>query len=426
MTIKQATLDFFVQQFEEYSQHPSSRYANMPRITLTIVILGITVITAIAASAAGPRAAGSSAAGPGLLIHGEGQGHSSNPAAVVGRDDRQGEDGFAISDEPFAAPDDVGVVITDDAEGVAGPAEACPPPEEAVTTTTSLWLVSSRRLPTSCGCVDLESPDLDVSKVDGVGRAWPTNLGSFLDGLRPSRPLILHVHGNRISSSEALERGRFVHGKLARHLPKGGYDFAMFTWPSDKSGMLVRDGRTKAQMTEAEGLYLGWLLRELIRRDIPVAIVAYSFGARVTTGALHALAGGVLGGRQLGGDPVRGANLPVALLAPALEARWLDEGQHHGLAGQNIGRLAILYNSRDAVLKRYRLIEPGSLTPALGYVGPRRPPSGVDGAPIAMTARNCASAMGLIHSEKEYYNRSCNAGASIATLFSDMLFLGSE
>lgn len=426
MTIKQATLDFFVQQFEEYSQHPSSRYANMPRITLTIVILGITVITAIAASAADPSAAGPSATDPGRLMHGEGQGHSSNPAAVVGRDDRQGDDGFGISDEPFAAPDDGGVVITDDAEGVADQAEDCPPPEEAVITTTSLWLVSSRRLPTSCGCVDLESPDLDVSKVDGVGRAWPTDLGSFLDGLRPSRPLILHVHGNRISSSEALERGRFVHGKLARHLPQGGYDFAMFTWPSDKSGMLVRDGRTKAQMTEAEGLYLGWLLRELIRRDIPVAIVAYSFGARVTTGALHALAGGVLGGRQLGGDPVRGANLPVALLAPALEARWLDEGQHHGLAGQNIGRLAILYNSRDAVLKRYRLIEPGSLTPALGYVGPRRPPSGVDGAPIAMTARNCASAMGLIHSEKEYYNRSCNAGASIATLFSDMLFLGSE
>lgn len=421
MTIKQATLDFFVQQFEEYSQHPSSRYANMPRITLTIVILGITVIAASAASAAEPSAAGSV-----RLIHAEGQGHSSDPAAVVGLDDQQVDDGFGVSDEPVAAPRDVGVVITDEGEGVADPAEDCPTPEEAVTTTTSLWLVSSRRLPTSCGCVDLDSPDLDASKVDGVGRAWPTDLGSFFDGLSPSRPLILHVHGNRISSSEALERGRFVHGKLARHLPKGGYDFAMFTWPSDKSGMLLRDGRTKAQMTEAEGLYLGWLLRELIRRDIPVAIVAYSFGARVTTGALHALAGGVLGGRQLSGDPVRGANLPVALLAPALEARWLDEGQHHGLAGHNIGRLAVFYNSRDAVLKRYRLIEPGSLTPALGFIGPRRPPSGVDGAPIAMTARNCASAMGLIHSEKEYYNRSCNAGASIAALFSDMLFLGSE
>lgn len=388
----------------------------MPRITLTIVILGITVITAIA----------SRAEGPGRLTHAEGDAHSSDPAAVVGFVGQQIDDDLGISDGRFAAAGDVGVVITDEGERVADPAEDYLPPEQAGTTATSLWLVSTRRLPTSCGCADLDSPDLDVSKVDGMGRTLPTDLGSFFAAVGPSRPVILHVHGNRISASEALDRGRFVHGKLARHLPKGGYDFAMFTWPSDKSGMLVRDGRTKAQMTEAEGLYLGWLLRELTRRDIPVAIVAYSFGARVTTGALHALAGGTLGGRQLGGDPVRGANLPVALLAPALEARWLDEGQHHGLAGQNIGRLAILYNSRDAVLKRYRLIEPGSLTPALGFVGPRRPPSGVDGAPIAMTARNCAPAMGLIHSEKEYYNRSCNAGASIAAIFSDMLFVGSE
>lgn len=287
--------------------------------------------------------------------------------------------------------------------------------------TDRLWMISTRCLTSDYRSANVHTPDLAVTSMDGFGNRQSVETDSFLNGLDSSRPLVLHVHGNRMTEQDANERGRFIYRKLLNHLPGDAFDFVIFSWPSEKTGILVKDGRNKARMTEAEGLYLGWLLKELLRRQVPVALVSYSFGSRVTTGALHALAGGSLGGRCLPGEPIRGASIPVALVAPALESNWLEPGQYHGLATQNISQLAVFYNSRDAVLKRYWLIEPGSAGQALGFTGPRRVPRGYDGTPIPLIARDCTRSMGIAHSEREYYLPSCSAAPAIAGMIAPLL-----
>ncbi len=215
---------------------------------------------------------------------------------------------------------------------------------------------------------------------------------------------------------QARDRGRFIHHQLRSHLGSQPIDFAIFSWPSERTGLLLRDGRIKAARTEAQGLYLAWLLREVVARDVPVVLIGYSFGGRVATGALHALAGGHLGGRQLPGPSIRGANIGVALIAPAVEEDSLEQGRSYGLASQNIREMALFYNPRDAILKRYWLIDLATRGRALGFSGPRRLAPGFDGRPVPLVARNCAPFLGIRHSEVEYYTQHCRAGHAIARL----------
>jgi hypothetical protein len=193
-------------------------------------------------------------------------------------------------------------------------------------------------------------------------------------------------------------------------------DFICFSWPAEQRGWLIRDGRTKVEVTEAQSFYFASLLRELTIRKIPVAVIAYSFGSRVVSGALHCLAGGSLSGRRLPSEPIVGANFAVGMVAPAVQADWLGVGRHHGLATKNISDLTILYNSRDAVLKRFWLVECDNRAPALGYAGPTQIAPGVDGLPVPLRKCDCSKFLGLAHNEQEYYTDGCNAGRAMATL----------
>ncbi len=279
-----------------------------------------------------------------------------------------------------------------------------------------LWTISSRQITSDAYLANVESPDLSVTRLDPIGNRQSTSLDDFFAQLEPGRPVVLHVHGNRLTECEAIARGLFVYRNVTPCLPYPAIDFLVFTWPSERLGLPIRDGRRKAQMTEAEGLYLAWFLRELVQRDLSVTVIGYSFGARVVTGALHTLAGGHLSGRRLPGPTIRGAELAVGLVAPALEANWLDRGQYHGLASQNMSDLAVLYNSKDAILKRYWLITSATRGGALGYSGPKRIALGYDGQRVPLVMRDCARFLGIGHSEIDYYARGCRIGPTLARL----------
>lgn len=389
-----------MQQFVEQSHRYSVSWQYMNHITRTTLLIGLTLLATTSSAFELATSAGSS-------------------VRVIGPSstERVGED---VEMRDNDAPEEPMLSV-----GISDPSLSVPFPSSASigqpSVSDRLWMISTRCLTSDYRAANVHSPDLAVTTMDRLGNRQSVEMDSFLSGLDPSRPLVLHVHGNRMTEQDANERGRFVHRNLLNHLPTDSFDFVVFSWPSEKTGILVKDGRNKARMTEAEGLYLGWLLKELVGRQIPVAIVSYSFGSRVATGALHTLAGGSLGGRRLPGEPIRGISIPVALVAPALEGRWLEPGQYHGLASQNISQLAVFYNSRDAVLKRYWLIEPGSAGQALGFTGPRRVPRGFDGTPLPLIARDCTRTMGIAHSEREYYLPSCSAAPAIAGMIAPLL-----
>lgn len=279
-----------------------------------------------------------------------------------------------------------------------------------------LWMISTRHLAQHVCNANLTSVDFRVSQLDRCGNRQSEQFESFLSSVTPGRTVVIHVHGNRLTEAEANARGRFIYRQIKPRISDMPIDFVIFSWPSEQRGLLIRDGREKAGITETESLYFATLLRELVARDVPVAIVAYSFGCRVVSGGLHCLAGGAVSGRRLPTAAIVGANVSVGMVAPAVQADWLGRGNYHGLATQNINDLAILYNSRDAILKRYWLVEFDSKMPALGYAGPRQIATGIDGLPVPLVKCDCARFLGLAHNEQEYYTDGCNAGRTMAAL----------
>ena len=56
-------------------------------------------------------------------------------------------------------------------------------------------------------------------------------------------------------------------------------------------------------------------------------------------------------------------------MAPAFQNTWLMPGAFHSRALAQVDRMLVLYNPRDPILRRYRLIAPGAGAQALGYTG---------------------------------------------------------
>lgn len=282
-----------------------------------------------------------------------------------------------------------------------------------------LWLVDTRSLTTRVCNAPLDNPPFRVSALRRNGSTSQASVDSMLESVSSDRPVLIQIHGNRMTDSLARERGVFVYNEVAPYLNGSPVDFLVFSWPSDKEGILLRDGREKAERTDVEGLYLGWLLRELSDRNVTIGVIGFSFGGRIATGALHAIAGGRLGGRSLPGEHRVGMNVNVGLIAPALEDDWLRSGNYHGMATKNIQEMSIFFNRRDAVLKRYWLLDRVRDGIALGFTGPRGLAPRFDGTPVPLVSRDCSPSLGIRHDEKKYYVESCRAGVQMARLFSN-------
>ncbi len=283
-----------------------------------------------------------------------------------------------------------------------------------------LWVVNSRMLTSQVGCADLESPGLTFSRVSSCGQSSKSSLPEYIDMLATSPHVVVYVHGNLLSAPEAIERSAKIRSKINRYRRSLGVDWVIWSWPASKTGLITSDMRRKDKRCDAQGLYLAWLLRHHAEHQSPTSLIGYSFGARILTGALHAAAGGQLGGRRLPGDPVIGMQTRVGLVAPALESRWLSSCGYHKLATQNIKELSLLYNRRDAILKRYWLLRKVRGESALGYTGPTSFARRVDGTRLPVHARDCAAVIGLHHVELDYYKVPCHAGRVMANLLHDV------
>jgi hypothetical protein len=281
------------------------------------------------------------------------------------------------------------------------------------------WMISTRSLTSSTCNVNLESPELRIHRLDCRGKPSPTTLDEYLDALTPERQVVVYVHGNRMASNQVVHRSFSVYRNIIRCKEKRPMDWVIWSWPSSKQGTLIHDARRKASRTDAQGLYLAWLLRKQIKQADSTKMIGFSFGSRVITGALHSLAGGKLGGRLLPGSPTTGATVDVGLVAPAIDTYWLSEKGYHAMATKNLDRLALLYNRRDAVLKRYWLLNKVRGRVALGYTGPRSFAPRADGTELPVVARDYSSYIGLRHDELDYYTKSRHAANIMADLIND-------
>ncbi len=227
-----------------------------------------------------------------------------------------------------------------------------------------LWLISTRRGGGGCEC-----GHLPVQRASGCGHWQWSTMAEFLSA-EPSMLTIFFVHGNRVSPALAVDYGVSAYRALLQQAPPTApVRFVIWSWPSEKVKGQIRDIRAKAARTNADGYYLACVVNQL-DPTTPVGLWGYSFGARITTGALHLLGGGHMGGYTLSATPLaKRPPIRVVLMAAALHNYWLLPGRYHGQALDPVEAMLLINNSCDRALKHYHLVTRCGSPDALGYTG---------------------------------------------------------
>jgi hypothetical protein len=237
-------------------------------------------------------------------------------------------------------------------------------------------LVSTRPVGCSTSSAELESGvEAQVYEHDQApctGSWRDATLGEAIATLDPAAPIIVFIHGNQIESCDAPGVGlRVVRRLVACADDERPLQVVVFSWASGKVPGLLRDFREKAARTRPVAYHLAWLLGKL-PAQAPVGMLGYSYGARVSSGAAHLIAGGSLSGVSLNEVERSAAQRPLrgVFLAAAEDACWLAPGRYHGQAMESLETLLLTKNPRDPAMKYYKFVPKKPDPPALGGVGP--------------------------------------------------------
>lgn len=267
-----------------------------------------------------------------------------------------------------------------------------PRPRAAECPAADVWVVSTRRLP-SVGCPPGD-PAFEIERLV-AGRWEPSDLGGLFD--EPSRPLAFFIHGNRYESGEAKSHGVTVARRLdaAAAAP---VRTVIFSWPSQQRGGLVASSRDNYRRAAADGHYLAALLAR-VPPSQPVALIGYSLGAVVASGALQDLAT-----RPAAPDTcpwsAREGRTHLVMVAPAMRCDGLGPRGTHPAALTAVQRLTLVINSRDLALRMFPRLDLELDSPALGVAGMSR--RSVPGH-VEFTATDAAPVVGLRHALPEYF-----------------------
>jgi hypothetical protein len=244
-----------------------------------------------------------------------------------------------------------------------------------------VWVVSTRGLPATCRVP--VAPHLGIQRfVDrsgcqaGCGRWVRSDLASLLgpDEQGLVKPIVVFIHGNRYQHAEAAQQGLLLARHCAAACPTlGPVRTVIYSWPSEKDGLLLKDGRAKYDRTYTEGRYLAWLLGQ-IDPCRPVGIVGYSFGALITAEALEDLvAAEEAGRRDLQPWRHRPARTNLMLIAPALRCDAFAPRGPYRHTLDCVDRVSLIINPRDKALGFFPLLDRHVSIEALGHTGmPRR------------------------------------------------------
>ncbi|MBA3482807.1 MAG: hypothetical protein H0T51_13430 [Pirellulales bacterium] len=274
-----------------------------------------------------------------------------------------------------------------------------------------IYLISTRGIGTRCDC-DAMAQGLRCEELvhdpSGVNHWNSLTWHELQSQLAEPLPTVVFVHGNRVENGEDKPHGLRFHRSLAARKPGDGpMRFIIWSWPSSQIRGVVNDYRVKAARTKPVGWQLAWALDQM-PAGTPLALVGYSYGARVVTGTLHLLAGGRLGDLQLP-ERAHPTRRPVraALVAAAVDANWIRPGGYHGRALEQVDQLLLVNNHLDPAMRFYHMAFEGKGRP-LGYGGP----NGLDLGEFAGRIRSIdvTGAVGRHHALDEYLAASGTVG----------------
>jgi hypothetical protein len=282
----------------------------------------------------------------------------------------------------------------------AGTHVAAAADEFDASTADQVYLISTRSIGTQCDA-GLMASGLQCEAHDGLGGAsgWRSLSWDELSAeLAAPTPTIIYIHGNRVDCGYSKSHGLAMYRSLAaRKQGDGPIRFVIWSWPSSQIRGQVRDYQVKAARTKQVGWQLAWAIDQL-PTETPVAVIGYSYGARVATGALHLLAGGRLGSLELA-ERLHPQRPPVraAFVAAALDANWIRPGGYHGRALEQVDELLLVNNHLDPAMRFYHLAMESGARP-LGYGGPR----GLGQFAARVRSVDVTGAVGRHHAIEEY------------------------
>jgi hypothetical protein len=241
------------------------------------------------------------------------------------------------------------------------PSPCCP--QFRVREQDQVWVVSSRHL----GCPTFAAADsLQVWQYE-KGIWQPSNIADFYATDSKDVVTTAYIHGNRIDAGQANADGLAVYFQLV-----GKFDhlratrFVIYSWPSDQIKGPLKDVRSKSYRANEEAFLFSRFLGR-INKDVPLGLVGFSYGARITIGGLHLMGGGSFNGRAT--EPGPGQPIRVALWAAAEHNDWPLPGHAHGQALGMADHWFITINGCDPALARYQAIDKCEKPCALGYAG---------------------------------------------------------
>ncbi len=196
-------------------------------------------------------------------------------------------------------------------------------------------------------------------------------------------PTMMLVHGNRTDAAGALQDADYLRDVMQTNCRVAGFRLIVWSWPSEKVTRHQReDAQLKVFRSDAQSYYVARFLQsdsvEKMRKTSPFAVVGYSLGTRVVSGALQLSSGAELDGRTLpalkkdkpdGGDEYN-PELNVVFVAGAVDAESLASDGRYGKALSQVKSLLVTRNGSDRVLKWYPFLWRRDGPEALGYVGP--------------------------------------------------------
>jgi hypothetical protein len=126
--------------------------------------------------------------------------------------------------------------------------------------------------------------------------------------------------------------------------------------------------RLKLARTNIEALYLADFIKSLPPAE-PLCLIGFSFGSRISAGALQLLGGGSLEGRSLdAAGTERTTPIRSVMLGAAFGNDALLPNRSYGLALTQTDHMLVTVNPRDCVLRYFPLLR-ADRTPALGLTG---------------------------------------------------------
>ena len=255
--------------------------------------------------------------------------------------------------------------------GRGGQPSPCPFNSCDIRESDEVWLVSTRHLGELGDQCSSVCPQFEFFRLRKNCPGWePATCEDFFATDNPDVLTTIFVHGNRMTDKWVNDRGYKTYCNFSAHTDRP-IRHVVWSWPSapiPQTRALVRDAQVKAERTPIQSFYLACFLSR-IQPDVDVGMLGYSFGSRVILGAVHALGGGQIAGRQLpnNGSPVVAPR--VVVWAAACDATGIVPGNVYGQTLSSINAGLVMINQCDPVLRRYDRLIPDACSKALGFVG---------------------------------------------------------